>query len=87
MKLFEKGINYWNLKYCCSYCGHNSKYPWGEGYDKDEINHHCLYFKPKRKIERDFKDRKWESGYGAALSEKAFPEWCPLEEIKDGIKT
>jgi hypothetical protein len=86
MKLFEEGISYWKLKYCCEYCANHSRYLWAVKYDHDK-NYYCLHFKPKRKIKRDFKDRVWEAGYGTPSSDEIFPRWCPLEEVKDGKKT
>jgi len=89
MKLFEKDTYYYKLKYCCEYCAYNSEFFWGAGErnNNKNKNYYCLYFHPKRKIKRDFKDRVWEMGFGASLSDEAFPEWCPLEEAKDGKNT
>lgn len=84
MKLFEKGISYWKLKYCCEYCAYHSRYLWAAIYNnKDKLNYYCLYFNPKRKIKRDFKNRVWEMGYGAPSSNEVFPKWCPLEDCEE----
>ena len=84
MKLFEKGINYWKLKYCCEYCAYHSRYLWAAKHDNKDKNYYCLSFNPKRKIKRDFKNRVWEMGYGAASSDEVFPKWCPLKEVQNG---